>query len=150
MAVLWIVACALVAAGSRWARVAVAMGIVGQVVVGCYEAARLANLPGISGSIAFWASFSLPMCVPLLPLVACRAERPHAALALIASRRWREALPRGGVAVAVLAATAVVLGNRALLDLLREGAFVSRLSQLFVAVAAASLVLAVSPRARAT
>jgi hypothetical protein len=109
------------------------------------------DLPGMSGSVALWLEFSLPMCLPLLPLVVWRVERPRVVLALLALGRFREARAQsGGVVMAVLAAAAVVLCNHALLDLLREGAFVSRMSQLFVALAAAFLALAMSLRARAT
>jgi hypothetical protein len=141
MAALWIASCALIAARSRWARAVVALGILAQVLIGLTEGARLAGLPGVSGSLAFWLSFSLPMCAPLVPLVLWRVEEPRIVVGLLALGRWREARARSGRLI-VLSAAAVVLCNRALLDVLREGAFVSRTAQLFVAVAAASLALA--------
>src|SRR4051812_7326833 len=72
LAATWMVAFALVTSGSRWARAAVAIAIVGQAAQRC--------------GLRSW----LPMCAPLLPLAVLRAEEPRVVLALLALGRRRE------------------------------------------------------------
>jgi len=97
----WIVSFALIAAGSRWARLAVAVAIAGQCAV----------------SLGWWGRGWVPMCAPLLPLVVLRLEEPRVVLALLALGRWREALARSGGVRAALVAAGVVSLNHALLEL---------------------------------
>src|SRR5262245_29085409 len=48
MAAVWITSCVLIAAGSRWARATVALGMLAQIAIGLHQAARLSDLPGVS------------------------------------------------------------------------------------------------------
>lgn len=94
----WLVALALIAAGSRWAR-----------------PAMVATLAWHFALNWGWGWGWIPMCVPLLPLVVWRVEEPRVVLAMLALGRWREAAARSGGVMVVAVAVATVATNRVLL-----------------------------------
>jgi len=108
---------ALIAAGSRWSRPAVAVAIVAQSILGISTGTGYSGEPN---TVWFVLKFFLPMCVPLLPLVFLRVERPRVVLALALLGRHREAWARFGVGVLAVAAFVVSL-NRGVLDLIGYG-----------------------------
>jgi hypothetical protein len=111
VATAWVAALVLVAAGSRWARLAVGAAMVLHAVVAGGEAVHCDR-------VLFVLTRFLPMSVPLLPLLVLRVERPRVVLALAALGRWREARARfGGVGVLAVAAALVSL-NHASWDML--------------------------------
>jgi hypothetical protein len=118
VAALWLVALLFIAAGSRWARLAVAAAILGQVAFGLREGAERwsADFP-----LAWVLIPIVPVCVPALPLAFVRVESPRVVVALVVLGRWREAAARVGSVVPVLVAAGVFAGNRAVLDVLRGG-----------------------------
>lgn len=96
-AVLWLTALTLVAAGSRLARLGIAVAILAQAVIGAMQAVGHTYAPREPAYVAaFVLSLFLPMCLPLLPLVVLRVEEPRLVLALATLGRWREARARFG------------------------------------------------------
>jgi hypothetical protein len=115
MTAVWLVALALVVAGSRWSRAAVAVGICAQAVVGMTEAAGYDDVGG--PNLFFTLRFFVPMCLPLLPLLLFTVRWSRVRALLSGAGGWR----------VVLAATAVLSLNHgayALLSNVGRGAAV--------------------------
>ena len=119
----WAAALGVLACSSRWGRGVVALGIFAQLACGLVEAARIYP-PEVFADISvhrlamswLWRS-GVALCLPLVPLVAWRAEPLRVTVALLAMGRWRDAWTRSGGTVALLAAAPVIAINRATLDL---------------------------------
>ncbi len=122
----WMLACALLAAGSPWARGAVAVAILAQLAHGAFEAVKyltpgdISQLPTSYIVRAALLHSGIALCLGMLPLVAWRAERPRVVLALLAVGRVRDAWARSGGGLALLAAVPVIGLNHATMSFLRE------------------------------
>lgn len=140
----WMLACVLLATGSRWARAAVVLGVLVQLTHGAFEAAMyltpgdLRDVPMKNIVRAVLAHSGIALCLGMLPLVAWRLERPRVVVALLAVGRFREAWARSGGALALLAAMPVIALNHAMMSFFRE----SRAGLLGLAAVALLLLVA--------
>lgn len=122
-AALWLVAAAMIAIGAKRARTAVAAAILAQAVLGASEG--LTHAEDLRDSWV-WGShvvgtFGLfvPLCLPALPLVFFRVERPRVVLSLLGVGRWREAWARSGGVGVLMVTIAVLWMHVGLRDLFR-------------------------------
>jgi len=105
----WVLALALFAAGSRWARPALGATLLGQVITGTLRAAGYPGEFHVAWALTFW----LPMTFPLLPLLFMAPSLPRLTVALALVGRWRDACAKLAGWRWVLVAAGLVALNRA-------------------------------------
>jgi hypothetical protein len=142
MVFVWMVVCGLLAAGSRWARAAVAVAILAQLTHGAFEAVKyltpgdISQFPMLFIVKAALRHSGIALCLGMLPLIAWPIERPRVVLALLGLGRVRDAWARSGGGLALLCAVPVIALNHATMSFLRE----SKIGLLGLAAVALSLL----------
>lgn len=104
-----LLALSLFALGSRWARPALGVTILCQIVGGTLRAASYPGDMHLGWALTFW----LPMTLPLLPLLFMAPERPRLTMAFAVVGRWRDAYATLAGWNWVLVAAGLIALNRA-------------------------------------
>jgi hypothetical protein len=122
----WPLGILLIVVGSRWARHAVALGIVVQLTYGARGAISMQELGIYEGMGTYWTVINwlqmlgTAQCIGMIPLVLWRAEGLRITAAMCMLGRFRDAWIRSGGVVAILASIPMVIVNHATLRFFHE------------------------------